>query len=101
MPLYEYQCGDCGETVEALQRLSDPPLSKCAACGGELRRLLSAPAIQFKGSGWYITDYQGKNGRDSAKDDSSAKEEKAASTADSQTNSEVASTKKSENVDKD
>lgn len=57
MPLYEYQCQQCSERVEILQRISDPPYSHCPKCGGEMRKLLSAPAIQFKGSGFYKTDY--------------------------------------------
>jgi putative FmdB family regulatory protein len=57
MPLYEYECRRCDRRSEALQRISDPPLATCGECGGELRRLLSAPAFQFKGSGWYVTDY--------------------------------------------
>lgn len=64
MPLYEYQCETCGNTVEIIQKFSDPPLSICSACGGRLERLLSAPAIQFKGTGWYVTDYAGRgNGK--------------------------------------
>jgi putative FmdB family regulatory protein len=57
MPLYEYQCVQCGEREEVIQRLSDPPHSQCSKCGGEMKKLVSAPAIQFKGSGWYKTDY--------------------------------------------
>ena len=60
MPLYEYQCVQCNERIEIIQRLSDPPHSECAKCGGEMKKLLSAPAIQFKGSGWYKTDYAAK-----------------------------------------
>ena len=60
MPLYEYQCVQCGERVEIIQRLSDPPHSECAKCGGQMKKLMSAPAIQFKGSGWYKTDYAAK-----------------------------------------
>ena len=66
MPLYEYQCEKCGKIVEIIQKFSDPPLSECEKCGGELERLLSAPAFQFKGSGWYVTDYgPKKNGKNS------------------------------------
>ena len=57
MPIYEYQCLQCGTRNEALQRMSDPPLTTCEACGGELKRLISPPAVQFKGTGWYVTDY--------------------------------------------
>lgn len=57
MPLYEYRCQGCGRTTEAMQSFSDPPLTTCESCGGELKKLLSAPAVQFKGSGWYVSDY--------------------------------------------
>jgi putative FmdB family regulatory protein len=61
MPIYEYKCQNCGERHEKLQRYSDPPCKKCPHCGGPLRKLISSPAIQFKGSGFYITDYAKKN----------------------------------------
>lgn len=57
MPLYEYRCSSCGEIVEVLQRSGDPPPSECTRCGGAMLKVISAPAIQFKGSGWYVTDY--------------------------------------------
>ena len=60
MPLYEYECESCRARIERIQRFSDPPLTTCEQCGGPLRKLLSSPAIQFKGSGWYITDYARK-----------------------------------------
>ena len=56
MPIYEYKCEQCGEHVETLQRMSDPPLTECPRCGGTLRKQISAPAFQFKGSGWYVSD---------------------------------------------
>jgi putative FmdB family regulatory protein len=62
MPLYEYECTQCGCRSEVFQKVTDPPLRKCKKCGGALRKLISAPAIQFKGSGWYITDYAKKSG---------------------------------------
>jgi putative FmdB family regulatory protein len=62
MPIYEYQCQRCGQRSEHMQRVADPPLTVCESCGGELKRLISAPAVQFKGSGWYVTDYAGKKG---------------------------------------
>jgi putative FmdB family regulatory protein len=69
MPLYEYQCEACGNRFEVIQKFSDPPAETCKACGkGPVQRLQSSPAIQFKGSGWYITDYARKGS-----DDSSAK----------------------------
>jgi putative FmdB family regulatory protein len=62
MPLYEYECLNCGKRTEILQRFDDAPLAACPKCGGEVKKLLSAPAVQFKGSGWYVTDYAGKKG---------------------------------------
>lgn len=61
MPLYEYECFVCGHRFERLQRLSAEPITECPACGGAVRRLLGVPALQFKGTGFYITDY-GKGG---------------------------------------
>ena len=60
MPIYEYECKKCKSHTEAFQKLSDKPLTKCKKCGGRLEKMLSAPAIQFKGSGWYVTDYASK-----------------------------------------
>jgi putative FmdB family regulatory protein len=60
MPLYEYKCEKCGLIHEVIQKFSDPPLKKCPECTGPLQKLLSASAIQFKGSGWYVTDYANK-----------------------------------------
>lgn len=60
MPLYEYQCKKCGETTEVLQKAQDKPLEKCPRCGGAVVKLISSPAIQFKGDGWYVTDYAKK-----------------------------------------
>lgn len=62
MPLYEYQCTRCHKRVEKIQTFSAAPLTECEFCGGPLEKLLSAPAIQFKGSGWYVTDYAKKSG---------------------------------------
>jgi len=60
MPLYEYQCEKCGLVHEVIQKFSDSPLQECPECTGPLQKLLSASAIQFKGSGWYVTDYADK-----------------------------------------
>jgi putative FmdB family regulatory protein len=67
MPLYEYQCRDCKTRSEVIRRFSDPPLTTCEACGGTLDKLLSAPAFQLKGSGWYKTDYAPGAGKPTAK----------------------------------
>jgi putative FmdB family regulatory protein len=59
MPFYEYQCGHCGHTLEAMQKVSDPPLKKCPHCGkAQLQKLMSAPVFRLKGSGWYETDFK-------------------------------------------
>jgi putative FmdB family regulatory protein len=57
MPLYEYECESCGRRFERIQKFSDAPIAECPTCGGPVRKLMSSPAIQFKGSGFYITDY--------------------------------------------
>ncbi len=57
MPLYEYQCENCGDVFEVIQKFSDAPVAEHSKCGGKVHRLLSAPALQFKGSGWYVNDY--------------------------------------------
>ena len=62
MPLYEYQCDACAHRFERIQKFSDRRIESCPQCGGQVRKLLSSPAIQFKGSGWYITDYAKKGG---------------------------------------
>jgi putative FmdB family regulatory protein len=69
LPLYEYQCANDG-TFEQMRKFSDPPLTACPKCGGPIEKLMSAPAIQFTGSGWYITDYARKSsgGSDAGKD---------------------------------
>ncbi len=77
MPLYEYRCEKCEEISETIQKFSDSPLTTCESCGGKLDRLLSASAIQFKGSGWYVNDYGNKNGESSEPRESSAKTEKS------------------------
>jgi len=59
MPIYEYQCKDCNERHEIIQSISETPLTHCPKCGGEMKKLISSPAIQFKGSGFYKTDYAG------------------------------------------
>src|SRR4029450_707481 len=68
MPLYEYQCETCAHRFEVIQKFSDAPIAVCPKCGGPVVKLLSSPAIQFKGSGWYITDYA-RQGADKGGDD--------------------------------
>ena len=90
MPLYEYQCTSCGERVEIIQRSSDSPHGHCPKCGGEMKKLFSAPAIQFKGSGFYKTDYAAKPAATSESKSESKAETK------SETKSEAKSETKSE-----
>ena len=72
MPLYEYQCKKCRHRFEKIQKFSDAPMKKCPECGGAVEQLLSAPAVQFKGSGWYVTDYAKKGSAPSASSDSAS-----------------------------
>lgn len=67
MPLYEYECESCHHRFEKIQKYSDPLVDTCPSCGGVVKKLFSSPAIQFKGSGWYITDYAKKNTSDAGK----------------------------------
>lgn len=92
MPLYEYECDACGQHFELIRRFSDPDVDVCAVCAkGPVRRLLSSPAIQFKGSGWYITDYarkaksektSGEKGADGKSDTTSDKKTEGAAKSD-------------------
>ncbi|HEX7796286.1 MAG TPA: FmdB family zinc ribbon protein [Vicinamibacterales bacterium] len=61
MPLYEYECDNNGHRFEVIQKFSDPPIQTCPTCGGPVHKLISSPAFQFKGSGWYVTDYARKD----------------------------------------
>lgn len=67
MPIYEYECSQCGKVEEAFQRFSDKPLSKCRNCSGKLHKLISQSAFHLKGSGWYVTDYANKSKSSSSK----------------------------------
>jgi len=80
MPIYEYECKKCQAHVEAFQKVSDKPLTKCRKCGGKLEKKISAPAIQFKGSGWYVTDYAGKTTKSEKSESESTTESKAEKT---------------------
>jgi putative FmdB family regulatory protein len=86
MPLYEYQCQNCKERLEVIQRMSDPPPAVCAKCGGEMKKLFSSPAIQFKGSGFYKTDYASASKSASSSSESGA-ESKSESKSDSKSDS--------------
>ena len=92
MPIYEYQCKACEERHEIIQRLSDEPLTHCPKCGGEMKKLFSSPAIQFKGSGFYKTDYA-SSGSTAGKGETKAETK---SEAKSDSSSESKSERKSE-----
>jgi putative FmdB family regulatory protein len=79
MPLYEYQCDACGHRFELIKKYSDPPLEICPKCGGAVHKLQSAPAFQFKGTGWYVTDYPKKDQAPGPKEDSGSSGSKDAS----------------------
>jgi putative FmdB family regulatory protein len=90
MPIYEYRCKKCQHTFERIQKFSDPHVKKCPECGGAVEQVLSAPAVQFKGSGWYVTDYAKKSSTaaSSSNGDSSAKKDsKSESKSESKTES--------------
>jgi len=72
MPIYEYQCKKCHHRFERIQKFSDPHVKKCPECGGPVEIVISAPAVQFKGSGWYVTDYAKKSGGSAAESGSKA-----------------------------
>jgi putative FmdB family regulatory protein len=77
VPLYEYKCTKCNRRTEKIEPVNGPHLKKCPHCGGKVESLISAPAIQFKGSGWYVTDYAGKSpASESAKDEKSSSDKK-------------------------
>ena len=82
MPIYEYACRKCGAHIEILQKLTDKPLSKCRKCGGKLEKQWSASGIQFKGSGWYVTDYAGRKSTDAKEEKKGATEEKQSAASD-------------------
>ena len=97
MPLYEYECESCGKRFEVIQKFSDEPRSACTDCGGPVHRLLSSPAVQFKGTGWYVTDYARKAAPGAAssgdakreKDVDSGKESEKPATASAETTPET------------
>ncbi len=95
MPIYEYQCKKCNAHTEVMQKVSDKPLAKCRKCGGRLEKLLSAPAIQFKGTGWYVTDYAGKRSEKSEE-----KKSTESSTTDNKSASKETTAKKKDKAQK-
>jgi putative FmdB family regulatory protein len=104
MPLYEYECKKCGHRFEKIQKFSDRMVKKCPECGGGVEQMISAPAVQFKGSGWYVTDYAKKSGssgssdsgsRESKKDDKSKPEGSSKESSSKDSSSKDGSSKES------
>jgi putative FmdB family regulatory protein len=106
MPTYEYRCESCGTVFELRQKFADEPLKVHESCGGPVHRILSAPALQFKGSGWYITDYgrgsgnKGSNGSKSESSDSEKSETKSETKIETKTETKTASTSTSTDAKK-
>jgi len=82
VPLYEYKCLKCGRHTEKIEKVGGPHLKKCPHCGGKVESVITAPAIQFKGSGWYVTDYAGKSPEGGSKESKPAAEGKDAGSKD-------------------
>ena len=101
MPIYEYQCENCGEVFELRQKFADEPLTTHDKCGGHVHRLLSAPALQFKGSGWYITDYARKGSSSSkSSDKTSGGSNGSSSSTESKSTTSESSSKSSDSTSK-
>jgi putative FmdB family regulatory protein len=92
MPIYEYECTSCGRVEEALQKITEKPLSRCRHCNGKLHKLVSQSSFHLKGSGWYVTDYAGNSGSSSGK----AKTETTPSTSDGNPSAKTPASKTSE-----
>ncbi len=88
MPLYEYQCKKCGHKFEKIQLFSDPPIKKCPECGGAVEKLISRSAVQFKGTGWYVTDYAKKGDGGGASSAAKGSSESSAATETNATKAE-------------
>jgi putative FmdB family regulatory protein len=97
MPLYEYECDNCGHRFEVIQKFSDAPIEKCPKCGGPVHKLQSAPAFHLKGTGWYITDYGKKDQTGTDKSEGGTKDSKESAAGSKETTS---STEKSEKTEK-
>ena len=93
MPLYEYQCKKCGHRFERIQLFSDAMVKKCPECGGKVEQMISAPAVQFKGSGWYVTDYA-KKGSSASKSESKSDSDGKADSKDSGSKDKASGSKK-------
>lgn len=100
MPLYEYECEKCGKHFEKIEKMGGPHLKKCPSCSGRVERLMSAPAIQFKGSGWYVTDYARSSNRGAEKSDAGGDSGKSDSKAETNTDAKTETKTASESKEK-
>ena len=100
MPLYEYECEKCGKHFEKIEKMGGPHLKKCPNCSGRVERLMSAPAIQFKGSGWYVTDYARSSNRGAEKSDAGGDSGKSDSKAETKTDAKTETKTASESKEK-
>lgn len=91
MPIYEYKCDECGFATEVIQNISDPPLKECSKCSGQLKKQFSPPAIIFKGSGWYVTDYPTQDRKEGMRKETGTADEKS-----KESNTKIANTEKAE-----
>ena len=98
MPIYEYECSNCGSQKEVWQKFSDDPLTKCEMCNGTMRKLISQSTFHLKGSGWYVTDYASKGSTGGGKKESPAKDK---STSSKETKSTSDTTKKTSSTTKE
>jgi putative FmdB family regulatory protein len=101
MPLYEYECDTCGHRFEVIQKFSDSPITECPKCQGAVRKLFSSPAIQFKGSGFYITDYAKKSGTPASGSKAESGGDKAAGSSSSETATKTESSAKGDSSKSD
>ena len=100
MPIYEYQCKKCKHRFERIQKFSDPLVKKCPECGGPVEQVISAPAVQFKGSGWYVTDYAKKPASASSSSSDSKSESKSDTKSETKTESKKEEKTKSDTSSK-
>ena len=102
MPLYEYKCLKCGRNTEKIENVSGPHLKKCPHCGGKVESVITAPSIQFKGAGWYVTDYAGKKpASDGEKADKAGTETKETTSKEKDSSSKEKDTAKRDTVSKE
>lgn len=99
MPIYEYKCADCGAHIEKRQSVSDEPLTVCENCGGKLEKQWSLSGFQFKGAGWYVTDYSGKKADTATDKKTDAKTEKSSTTESTATADPASNVKQAGNTD--